>query len=431
MTDKARQRRKALAQQLGVGTRTAANILRSRRSTPPNPPPGVESAAASTVLGTFVSDGTSGSPDVGVFPGDGPGLGAFLRKYPTHYVFVEIEDGEQPRRAGRHRLGLAETDPPVFGGFVIDSFEYPPDTPRNVLLAEVERRNGPLRIQYPNGNLGESYRATPAGLEEACILCGLLARNGQEIRLLSSRGVMLKHWNPAPPTSGQPAARAAEGSMNQEPRQRATFRYVHVDHGTPYGTRWRLSEDADGARMRITVPEGPMTPKLAEEAFASAAFPLIVETSDDEGATWAHHPDESPKRDWPGAIHLLYALLGTGRWNVGRIRARSGEELVRHPPQLLKDIAVAIREAHPKARVMLRPPMDQLIVELPNRQVFAVAPAMRTPLRWPVYVTPVPPPRPEDGSWECATVEEVLSTLQWPQVQPSVRIASLAEIRAK
>ena len=75
--------------------------------------------------------------------------------------------------------------------------------------------------------------------------------------------------------------------------------------------------------------------------------------------------------------------------------------------------------------------MDQLIVDLPNRHVFAIATAMRTPFRWPVHVTPVPPPRPEDGSWECKTVGEVLSTLQWPEVQPTVRIASLAEIRAK
>ena len=361
--------------------------------------------------------GTSGPPGGdGVFRGDGrPALGVFPRKYVAHYVFVDLEEG-------RRRFGVALSDPPVTGGFVIDTFEYPPGGTQAELLAEAERRNGPLRIHYPDGELGESFPATALGVDEAYMLCAALAQRGHQIRLVTSRGVVVKRWN-----------ESAEERVTQPSTDSVAFKYVHVDHGTPHGTVWRLSDDAYGSLMRIPAPAGPMTPKLAEQAFASSVFPMIIETSDDEGKTWVRHLDESPKRDWPGARGLLYSLLGagTGRWNAGRIRASTGEELVRHPPKLLKDIADAVRAAHPRARIMLRPPMDQLIVDLPNRGVFAASPSMRTPFRWPVYVTPVPPPRPEDGSWECRTVEEVLATLQWPEVQPSVRIASLAEIRAK
>jgi hypothetical protein len=361
-----------------------------------------------------VFDGTSGPPDGdGVFLGDGPALGVFPRKYVTHYAFVDLAEG-------RRRLGVALSDPPVTGGFVIDKFEYPPDASHTELLAETERRNGPLRIQYPNDELGESFPATAAGVDEAHMMCSALAQRGREIRLVSSRGVLLKHWNAS-----------AKERVNEPSKEGTGFKYVHVDHGTPHGTVWRLSDDADGAVMRIRAPAGTMTPKVAEQAFANAVFPMIIETSDDEGKTWVLHAHESPKRDWRGARGLLYALLASGRWNAGRIRASTGEELVRHPPKLLKDIADAVRATQPGARITLRPPMDQLLVELPNRRVFAAAPSMRTPLRWPVYVTPVPPPRPEDGSWECKMVEDVLATLRWPEMQPTVRIASLAEIRAK
>jgi hypothetical protein len=226
--------------------------------------------------------------------------------------------------------------------------------------------------------------------------------------------------------------RTKTNTMHEAKHQTNTvLKYIHVEHGTPHGTVWRLSGDAKGALMQVPVPAGEMTPRIAEQAFADAVFPMIIETSADEGKTWVQHLDVSPRRDWPGARGLLYALLGTGRWNAGRIRARTGEELVRHPPKLLQEIADAVRGAHPGARIMLRPPMDQLIVSLPNHRTFAAAPSMRTPMQWPVYVTPVPPPRPEDGSWECLTVAEVLSTFRWPEVQPEVRIASLDEIRAK
>jgi hypothetical protein len=212
----------------------------------------------------------------------------------------------------------------------------------------------------------------------------------------------------------------------------SVMKYVHVDHGTPSGTIWRLSDDPDGGLMRIPVPAGTLTPKIAEDAFAHAVFPLIVETSDDEGETWVHHPDESPKRDWPGARGLLYTLLGmgSGRWNAGRIRARTGEELIRHPPKQLQEIADRVRVERPDADIILRPPMDQLMVCFKDR-TFAVAPPMRTPAELPIYVTPVPPPTEDTGSWECSTIEEVLSAFGWPDVQPKMRIASVSEIRAK
>jgi hypothetical protein len=281
-----------------------------------------QGTTAPVASGTFGSSGTSGPPDGdGISPGGGPAVGAFRGQHVTHYVFVDLD-------GGRRRLGVALSDPPGTGGFVIDTFEYRADALPAELLAEAERRNGPLRIQYPNGELGESFPATAAGVDEAHMMCGALAERGREIRLVTSRGVVIKHWNDS-----------AEARVSRPSTGTVAFKYVHVDHGTQYGTVWRLSDDPDGASMRIPVPTGAMTPKVAEQAFARAVFPVIVETSADEGKTWVHRPDESPKRDWSGARALLYYLLGTGRWNAGRIRARTGEELVRHPPKLLKDIA--------------------------------------------------------------------------------------------
>src|SRR5260370_24262858 len=193
--------------------------------------------------------------------------GPFIRAHVTHHVFVDLD-------GGRRRLGVTKNNPPVTGGFFIDTFEYP-ESPQQELLAEAERRNGPLRIQYANGELGESFPANASGLDDAHMLCSALAKRGGQIRLVTSGGVWVKRWN----ESG------------------AAFKYVHIDHGTPYDAVWRLSDDADGALMRIPFPSNTMTPKLAEQAFASAVFPMIVETSDDEGKTWVHHPHEAPKRD--------------------------------------------------------------------------------------------------------------------------------------
>jgi hypothetical protein len=95
----------------------------------------------------------------------------------------------------------------------------------------------------PNGELGESFPATASGVDEAHMLCSALARSGREIRLVSSQGVLLKHWN-----------ESTEQRVNESSKENAGFKYVHVDHGTPQGTVWRLSDDADGAVMRIRAP---------------------------------------------------------------------------------------------------------------------------------------------------------------------------------
>ena len=191
MVDKAKKRLKALAAEQGIGLRAAGNIMAERR-----PPAervygrrGGSHQKAPVENGAFVFNGTSDPPDGdGTFPGDGPALGVFPRKYVAHYVFVDLDEG-------RRRLGLALSDPPVTGGFVIDKFEYPPDATQAELLAEAERRNGPLRIQYPDNELGESYPATASGVDEAHMVCSALAQRGREIRLVSSQGVLLKHWN--------------------------------------------------------------------------------------------------------------------------------------------------------------------------------------------------------------------------------------------
>jgi hypothetical protein len=155
-------------------------------------------------------EGTSGPPDGdGMVPGSAPGPEVLPRKHVTHHVFVDLDEG-------RRRLGVALSDPPMTGGFVIDSFEYPADAPQAELLAEAERRNGPLRIQYPNDKLGESFPATALGLDEAVMLCSALAQHGREIRLLSRRSVLLKHWNP----NSAKAFRSFEVGMNGAPGPR-------------------------------------------------------------------------------------------------------------------------------------------------------------------------------------------------------------------
>jgi hypothetical protein len=173
----------------GESWSTAAGQVRASSRT------GAKDDAATIVSASsaFVFDGTSGPPDGdGVFAGDSPALGVFPRNYVTHYVFVDLDEG-------RRRLGMALSDPPVTGGFVIDKFDYPPTATPAELLAEAERRNGPLRIQYANGELGESFPGTASGVDEAHMLCSALAHRGREIRLVTSRGVLLKHWNPTSP----------------------------------------------------------------------------------------------------------------------------------------------------------------------------------------------------------------------------------------
>lgn len=149
---------------------------------------------ASLESGAFVFDGTSSPPDGdGFFVSDGTSalMGPFIRAYISHHVFVDLDEG-------RRRLGVTTSNPPVTGGFVIDTFEHP-EASQAELLAAAAGRNGPLRIQYANGELGESFPATASGLDEACMLCGALAKHGREIRLVTSRGVMIKRWSLGPP----------------------------------------------------------------------------------------------------------------------------------------------------------------------------------------------------------------------------------------
>jgi hypothetical protein len=220
------------------------------------------------------------------------------------------------------------------------------------------------------------------------------------------------------------------GGADGGTRPSTLTKYVHVHQGTAQGTTWLLSDEAIGAVLRIAVPEGPLTPEVAEEAFAGATYPLVNETSDDGGRTWVQHLDVGPQRDWTLARRLIYSLLGTGggRWKAARIRARTGEDLVRHPPKLLQDVAEQIQAAVPGAQCTLQAPNDQLFVRVGMR-TFAMATSMKRATTWPFYVTPIPPTTEAGGSWECFSIEDVLSTLKWPDVQPSVRIASVEEIR--
>jgi hypothetical protein len=103
----------------------------------------------------------------------------------------------------------------VTGGFIIDTFDHP-EASQAELLAEAERRNGPLRIQYDNGELGESFPANATGLDEAHMLCSALAQVGREIRLVTSRGVLIKNWS-----VGASAGRPSEQSTGYENEARA------------------------------------------------------------------------------------------------------------------------------------------------------------------------------------------------------------------
>lgn len=229
---------------------------------------------------------------------------------------------------------------------------------------------------------------------------------------------------------GENAESPAAAVLSPSSGAPAPFAYVHVEYGGPHGTAWFLSDDPKGAVLRIPVPEGPLTSQAAEEAFERAAFPLVIETSSDGGKTWVQHPDETSQPDWRSAKRRLYGLLGVGggHWNAGRIRARSGEDLVRDPPQLLQDIADRIRAEIPEARIMLRAPTQRIIVSFGNRH-FEVATMQHSPTEWPIYVMA---PRGEmNAHWECFVVDDVLSALRYPTVQPKMRLVSADEIKAK
>ena len=231
--------------------------------------------------------------------------------------------------------------------------------------------------------------------------------------------------------SSSPKSQMESGNHPTSPSV-AVLKYVHVHYGTPQGTIWLLSDEPAGAALTIPVGDDPLTPKAAEEAFHRAVFPVVVETSSDGGKTWVQHPDDTPQPDWRSTLRRLYGLLGVGggHWRAGRIRARSGEDLVRHPPKLLQSIAEEVQARIPEARIMLQAPMDQLFVHVGNRS-FAVGTLMNRATQWPVYVAPMGPGDDLGGSWECFTTDDVLSTLHYPTTRPTVRVATLAELKAK
>jgi len=103
-------------------------------------------------------------------------------------VFVDLGHGI--------RMGVTRHDPPFTGGDIIDRFEAPEGASQKELRAEAERRNGPLRMVYPIGGAGESYPANRSGLDEAMMYGFALARDGRRggHRIVTSRGVVIKHW---------------------------------------------------------------------------------------------------------------------------------------------------------------------------------------------------------------------------------------------
>jgi hypothetical protein len=210
--------------------------------------------------------------------------------------------------------------------------------------------------------------------------------------------------------SHQTALRHVRAQPHEHAAVPSIHKYVHMGHWGADRTAWRLSDHPDGAVATVSVPAEPLTPEIVRRVLADAFLPLVIETSADAGQTWVKHPDESVTHDWAAARKLLDAVLSAGTWNAGRIRARAGEELVRHPPRHLQEIAERVRAKNPDAEVVLHVPTDQLVVRLNDRTVM-LAPAMRKPAQWPVYVTQVSPPDASVGARECLSVEDVESAL--------------------
>jgi hypothetical protein len=212
----------------------------------------------------------------------------------------------------------------------------------------------------------------------------------------------------------------------------ARLKHVHVYYGTPRGTIWQLSDDSTGAVLSIPVPDDMVTPEAVEETFRQAVFPVSIETSSDGGKTWVQDRDERAQQDWTSSIRRLYGLLGVGdgHWGAARILARTGEELVRHPPRHLQEIAGEVQAKVPGAQITLKAPVDQLFVRVGSHS-FAVGTLGSMAIQWPIYVTPIGLGDDIGGSWECFTIDDVLSTLRYPRTIPKARVAPVAEIQAK
>jgi hypothetical protein len=223
MADKARQRRAALAKELNVSRRTAANIIQARRARgdqakPPEPEdaghqpvfiaqrvplssatPAEEMAFLTRVRGELAIPLLS-LTDVEYaaacqlaakaqieMVGDAATHAYARIPLRTYHVFVDTESRPV-------RFGVTSSNPPATGGFIVDSFEHP-EAPDTELRAVAASRNGPLRMQYPNGELGEAFSADPAGLDEGLMLGdALLGASGANHRLVTSRGVTIRHW---------------------------------------------------------------------------------------------------------------------------------------------------------------------------------------------------------------------------------------------
>jgi hypothetical protein len=211
-------------------------------------------------------------------------------------------------------------------------------------------------------------------------------------------------------------------------------KYLHLRGG--FGSlRFHLSDDAKGAVLRVDVPEGPLTPEIEKQAFAAAAYPLIIETRSEGETKWTRHESNEASQNWGQALNQLYRLAHApfARFTALRIRARSEEELLRHPPKQLEDLANVIRARIPTAEIrVLDPVHDNLHVRVGRNGSQIYGARLRT-VEWPLYVTPVPDSDDAgapQGSFECLSVEDVFVAVGWAVNRPSLRLASVDEMRA-
>jgi hypothetical protein len=229
--------------------------------------------------------------------------------------------------------------------------------------------------------------------------------------------------------------RAVGGMEADQQASPSNVKYLHVRHIEFGDTKWLFSSDARDAVLQVTVPTGPLTPEVEQATFAASTFPLVIETLADGESSWVAHDDELASQSWLGALRLLYRLAHAplARVRAVRIRARTGEDLIRHPSGQLEDIADAISLGLPNATVHVFQPLhDELHVRFGRHGAVVSGLGLRT-RRWPAYVAPVAyadgAGEPE-GSYECLSNEDVLSAIRWSVTKPNLRVASVAEMRA-
>ena len=195
MVDKAKKRLKALAREQGISLRAAGNMMAERR-----PPaergygePGASNTTGSPVQhGAFVFNGISGPPDGdGLFPGamvptSGSSRGS-TRRSTSSLTSTVVATVSASRPRTRRSLGAPSST---------SSSSRPAPRARSSWRrpsAETAHFGSNTRT----ANSGSPSPATAAGVDEAHMLCSALAQQGREIRLVSSRGVLLKRWNGA------------------------------------------------------------------------------------------------------------------------------------------------------------------------------------------------------------------------------------------